>query len=398
MVFESYLKVCAKNGSAGIDNESIEQFNENMSGNLYKIWNRMSSGSYFPPPVRTVPIPKKQGGTRPLGIPTVSDRIAQGVVKDYLEPVLEPVFHRNSFGYRPGRSTHDALAQCRQNCFEYAWVVDLDIKGFFDNLNHEIMLKMVNHHTQEKWVMLYIERWLKAGIEQEDKSIVARTKGTPQGGVISPLLANLYLHHSFDQWMNKYYANNPFERYADDIIVHCRTQQEAESLLAAIRERLQKFGLELHPEKTKIVYCKNGNRKEEHEHTSFTFLSYGFRPRKGFNKPEKRMFTVFTPAICSQAKAYIRKRIREVFNPRNTQTTLEIIAKRLNPKIRGWLNYYCKFNAWEGLNVFRYLNDRIKEWFGYKYRTRCKKEILLHYNRQVEIKLLFVHWSRGLKH
>lgn len=397
MVFESYLKVCAKNGSAGIDNESIEQFNENMSGNLYKIWNRMSSGSYFPPPVRTVPIPKKQGGTRLLGIPTVSDRIAQGVVKDYLEPVLEPVFHRNSFGYRPGRSTHDALAQCKENCFQYAWVVDLDIKGFFDNLNHEIMMKMVNHHTQEKWVMLYIERWLKAGVEQEDKSIEARTKGTPQGGVISPLLANLYLHHSFDQWMNKYYTNNPFERYADDIIVHCKTKEEAEKLLAAIRERLECFDLQLHPEKTKIVYCKNSSRKEEYEHNSFTFLSYGFRPRKAFNKFLKKSFTQFAPAICCQAKAYIRKRIREVFNPRNTQIPLAITAKKLNPKIRGWLNYYCKFGPEQALQVFKYLNQLIQEWIMRKFRLRCKKEMLRKFKAYVKAYPNgFFHWKRGI--
>ncbi len=203
MVHNSYLKVCDKNGGAGIDKETIETFNEDLSSNLYKVWNRMASGSYFPPAVRTVLIPKKQGGTRPLGIPTVSDRIAQGVVKDYLEPILEPLFQVNSFGYRPGRSAHDALAQCQHNCIHYSWVVDLDIKGFFDNISHEWMMKMVSHHTQEKWILLYTERWLKAGIEQADGSIAARTKGTPQGGVISPLLANLYLHHAFDMWVSK---------------------------------------------------------------------------------------------------------------------------------------------------------------------------------------------------
>ena len=228
MVLESYLKVCAKNGSAGIDKESIGMFNENVEKNLYKIWNRMSSGSYFPPPVRTVPIPKKSGGMRPLGIPTVSDRIAQVVVKDYFEPVLEKVFHANSFGYRPGRSTHDSLQQRRDNCLCYSWVIDLDIKGFFDELSHEWMMKMVNYHMEDKWVVLYIERWLKAGIAQEDGTIASRTKGTPQGGVISPLLANLYLHHSFDMWMKKFYPLNPFERYADDIIVHCNEGRSRE--------------------------------------------------------------------------------------------------------------------------------------------------------------------------
>src|SRR5674476_892306 len=279
MVYNSYLKVCDKNGGAGIDKETIEKFNEDLSGNLYKVWNRMASGSYFPPAVRTVLIPKKQGGTRPLGIPTVGDRIAQGVVKDYLEPILEPLFHASSFGYRPGRSAHDALAQCNGNCIQQAWVVDLDIKGFFDNISHEWMMKMVQHHTQQKWVLLYIERWLKAGVEQEDGSIAARTKGTPQGGVISPLLANMYLHHGFDKWMDEVNPQNPFERYADDIIIHCSSREQAEQLLENLKARMQQYELELHPEKTKIVYCKNYQRHDKHDNNSFTFLSYSFQPR-----------------------------------------------------------------------------------------------------------------------
>ncbi|MBD0299823.1 MAG: group II intron reverse transcriptase/maturase, partial [Nitrososphaera sp.] len=248
MVYESYLKVCSKDGAAGIDKETIDTFNEDLSNNLYKVWNRMASGSYFPPAVRTVLIPKKQGGMRPLGIPTVGDRIAQGVVKDYLEPILEPLFHGSSFGYRPGRSAHHALEQCQHHCIQYGWVIDVDIKGFFDNISHEWMMKMISHHTQEKWVLLYTERWLKAGIEQADGSIAVRTKGTPQGGVISPLLANLYLHHAFDMWMSRHFSDNPFERYADDIVVHCSSKAEAESLLMSICERLQVFGLDLHPE------------------------------------------------------------------------------------------------------------------------------------------------------
>jgi group II intron reverse transcriptase/maturase len=226
MVYNSYLKVTAKDGSAGIDKQSIEAFNENMSANLYKIWNRMTSGSYFPPPVRTVFIPKKQGGTRALGIPTVSDRIAQGVVKDYIEPSVEQVFHSSSFGYRPGRSAHDAIKQCQDNCIKYAWVIDVDIKGFFDNINHDLMLELLQQYTQEKWVLMYAERWLKAGVEQEDGSIAARTKGTPQGGVISPLFANIYLHHALDKWMDEDATTKPFERYADDIVIHCRSKKK----------------------------------------------------------------------------------------------------------------------------------------------------------------------------
>jgi group II intron reverse transcriptase/maturase len=398
MVYGSYLKVFAKDGGAGIDKETIEMFNTNLRGNLYKVWNRMCSGSYFPPPVRTVPIPKKQGGTRPLGIPTVSDRIAQGVVKDYLEPILEPLFHVNSFGYRPGRSAHGALVQCETNCNGYAWVVDLDIKGFFDNLNHEWMMKMLAHHTQEKWVLLYTERWLKAGIEQEDGSIAARSKGTPQGGVVSPLLANLYLHHAFDMWMGRHFTSNPFERYADDIIVHCQSKEEAEQLLLAIRERLQMFELELHPEKTKLVYCKNKDRKEDHEHNSFTFLSYSFQPRGkqiAFRKDNKTM--VFGAAICCKAKAFVREKIRAVFNPRNTQVSLESTATKLNPKIRGWLSYYSRFNAKIAGNVFLYLNELIREWMMEKFRLRGRKSVLLKYREYVQSNRdLLVHWQKGI--
>jgi len=274
MVWNSYLKVVAKDGGAGIDRESIEMFNEKMVDNLYKLWNRMTSGSYFPPPVRTVLIPKKQGGKRPLGIPTVSDRIAQGVVKDYLEPAMEAIFHPSSFGYRPGKSAHGALEQCRSNCLEKAWVLDVDIKGFFDNISHKSMMELLSQHTQEKWVLMYVERWLKAGVEQEDGSIVARTKGTPQGGVISPLLANLYLHHAFDQWMEVTHSQYSFERYADDIVIHCGSKAEAEGMRIELETRMQEFELTLHPEKTKIVYCKNYQRPERHDNESFTFLSY----------------------------------------------------------------------------------------------------------------------------
>lgn len=279
MVYNSYLKVIDKDGAAGIDGQSIAMFNENLKDNLYKIWNRMTSGSYFPPAVRTVFIPKKQGGERPLGIPTVSDRIAQGVVKDYLEPSLESIFHKSSFGYRPGKSAHEAIKQCQDNCVRYAWVIDVDIKGFFDSISHEIMLGQLQQHTAEKWVLLYAERWLKAGMQQKDGSIITRVKGTPQGGVISPLLANLYLHHGFDKWMDEQHPQHPFERYADDIVIHCSSKEEAESLLEKLKVRMQQYELELHPGKTKIVYCKNYQRNETHENNSFTFLSYSFEPR-----------------------------------------------------------------------------------------------------------------------
>jgi len=400
MVYNSYLKVVDKDGGAGMDKQSIEMFNENLTGNLYKIWNRMTSGSYFPPPVRTVFIPKKQGGLRPLGIPTVSDRIAQGVVKDYLEPSVDAVFHNSSFGYRPGRSAHDALVQCQTNCIRKAWVLDVDIKGFFDNISHSIMLGLLGQHTQEKWVLMYVERWLKAGVEQEDGSITTRTKGTPQGGVVSPLLANIYLHHAFDKWMDETHRQCPFERYADDIVIHCSSKEEAEQMLEELKVRMEAFELTLHPEKTKIVYCKNYRRLENHEEESFTFLSYSFQPRRkrdNYGRGNKT-YIVFGAAISSKAKTGIREAIRAILIPRWTDQTIEGFAKILNPKIRGWVNYYTRFYRQEMLRVFCYLNERIRKWLKNKYKLTNNKQTVAKYKAiQVEQPALFYHWQLGIK-
>ncbi len=399
MVYESYLKVVSKNGGAGIDRESIEMFNANMSKNLYKIYNRMASGSYLPPAVRTVFIPKKQGGFRPLGVPTVADRIAQGVVKDYLEPEMDKLFHGSSFGYRPGRSAHDALGQCHANCLQYAWVIDVDIKGFFDNISHEKLMELLKRHTQQRWVLLYVERWLKAGIEQEDGSIIERTKGTPQGGVISPLLANLYLHHAFDKWMEQSKVNNPFERYADDIVIHCCSKEEAEKLLAALEERMSEYSLTLHPEKTKVVYCKNYRRNEDYDQNSFTFLSYTFRPRAAKDKFDpKKLIVLFNGAISNAAKTSIRKAIRKVLNPKWVNGTLEGLANVLNPKIRGWINYYGKFFKWRMIKVFHYLDGLIQRWLANKHRFTSKAKTIETFQRiKEEFPVMFYHWKFGIK-
>jgi len=399
MVFESYLKVVSKQGGAGIDRESIEMFNANIAGNLYKLWNRMTSGSYFPPPVRTVFIPKKQGGLRPLGIPTVGDRIAQGVVKDHLEPAMESVFHNSSFGYRPGRSAHDALAQCHGNCVQKAWVLDVDIKGFFDNISHSIMMELLKLHTREKWVLMYIERWLKAGVEQGDGSITARTKGTPQGGVISPLLANVYLHHAFDKWMDETHPECPFERYADDIVIHCSSKEEAERMLEELRTRMQDFELMLHPEKTKIVYCKNYYRIEKHDNESFTFLSYSFQPRVIDDKfGREKKLVVFSAAIGNAAKTSIRTKLKEVFWAKRGSLTAQGLADKLNPKIRGWINYYSKFGREKACRVFYYLNDLLREWIKDKYRIVGKGNVYRKYNlMHTENPVLFYHWKLGIK-
>ncbi|KIX38063.1 hypothetical protein SY87_32710, partial [Burkholderia pseudomallei] len=278
-VWEAFKRVKANHGAAGGDGQSIEAFEAKLSANLYKLWNRMSSGSYMPPPVRRVDIPKAGGGTRPLGIPTVADRIAQEVVRRYLEPILEPVFHADSYGYRPGRSAIDAIRTARERCWRSDWVLDIDIKGFFDNIDHELLLKAIRRHTDCVWAVLYIERWLKAPAMLDDGELVARDRGTPQGGVISPLLANLFLHYAFDVWIGRAMPGVSFERYADDIICHCRTERQAKALWARLDERLRSCGLALHPQKTKLVYCKDTNRKGEYPCVSFDFLGYTFRPR-----------------------------------------------------------------------------------------------------------------------
>lgn len=363
---DAYKRVKANKGAAGIDDETIEDFGKNLKGNLYKIWNRMSSGSYFPPPVKAVEIPKADGKIRKLGIPTVGDRIAQMVVKLYLEPVVEPHFHPNSYGYRPNKSGLDAIGVARERCWKYDWVIDIDIKGFFDNLDHDLVMRAVKKHTQEPWILLCVQRWLEAPIQEPDGTIVKRTKGTPQGGVISPLLANMFLHYAFDEWMKRKHANNPFERYADDIVVHCRTEEEAIKLREAIKERLLECKLELHPEKTKIVYCKDSNRKGSGHHEKFDFLGYTFRPRSSMNKYGK-LFTNFSPAMSEKAKQNTRDEIKKIMKEVKPNATLKEIAKIINPVITGWINYYGKFHASELWNLVNYVEEKIKNWGMRKY-------------------------------
>ena len=284
LVWEAFQRVKAKGGSAGVDRESIEEFERKLKDNLYKLWNRLGSGSYFPPPVRAVPIPKKCGGTRVLGVPTVADRVAQTVVKMVLEPVLEPVFDRDAYGYRPGRSALDAVALVRRRSWEYDGVVEFDIKGLFDNIDHELLLRAVRRHCSEPWVLLYIERWLKAPMEVEAGPRVVRERGTPQGGVVSPLLANLFLHYALDGWLRRHRRSVRFCRYADDGVVHCKSKAQAELVVRKLADRLRQCGLELHPEKTRIVYCQDVNRQGQYPVIQFTFLGYTFRPRKAVDK------------------------------------------------------------------------------------------------------------------
>lgn len=397
MVYDSYLKVVSKQGGAGIDKETIELFNLNLSNNLYKVWNRLTSGSYFPPPVRTVLIPKKQGGTRPLGIPTVGDRIAQGVVKDYLESKVDAQFHPSSFGYRPGKSAHDAVRQCTSNCRNYAWVLDVDIKGFFDNISHSILMQLLQNHTEENWVTMYIERWLKAGVEQEDGSIAARTKGTPQGGVVSPLLANIYLHHGFDSWMSKENPHCPFERYADDIVIHCTSKQQAELMMEKLTDRMKQYELELHPDKTRIVYCKDYRRNEDHDNCSFTFLGFSYQPCNIKSK-DGGNFLGFKPITSQIAQKHIRNEIRKVIVPRWSEATAEMYAAKLNNKVRGWINYYSPIEKWKLRYVLEYANYLLIKWIKNKYRLISRMAAVRKMKMmQQEQPELFYHWKVGIR-
>jgi group II intron reverse transcriptase/maturase len=400
LVWEAYQRVKANRGAAGVDGESLAAYEKDLKDNLYRVWNRMSSGSYFPPPVRLVEIPKDSGGTRPLGIPTVADRVAQTVAKMALEPLVEPVFHEDSYGYRPGRSALDAVGMARQRCWKANWVIDLDIRAFFDSLPHDLVERAVAHHTESPWVRLYIARWLRAPVQRPDGTLEERTKGTPQGGVVSPLLANLFLHYAFDVWMQRTYPSVRFERYADDVLVHCMSEGQARAVLEAIRGRLAQCGLELHPTKTRIVYCKDDDRPGEHEHIRFDFLGYTFQPRRAKNRWGK-YFVSFLPAISTKSARAIRKTIRawRLASTRNNQR-LEDLARLVNPVVRGWVNYYGRFYRSKCVQVLRHLNEALAAWARRKYkRLRRRERASMHWLGRIARRdpKLFVLWQLGVR-
>lgn len=399
MVWEAWKKVKTKGKSAGIDQISIADFEKDLSKNLYKIWNRLASGSYFPPPVREVEIPKKDGKMRKLGIPTVGDRVAQTVVKDYIEPEIDKLFDENSYGYRPHKSAHQALERVKVNCSEYSWVIDLDIKGFFDNIDHALLMKAVEKHITEKWVLMYLKRWLEMPIQLATGEIKQKEgKGTPQGGVISPLLANLFLHYAFDVWIRKTFTKVEFARYADDIIIHCQTKKQAEYILDKTRKRMLECLLELHPLKTKLVYCKDYKRKEEYENVQFNFLGYSFQPRSTISNIDKKVFVKFDLAISRESRKKIGEEISNLNIDRSTNQTIEEIADKLNPKLRGWINYYGKFRKYEMNKIFRRLNKRLVKWIQNRYK-HLRGQLQKAYGRLIEIyksnPKLFAHWQLG---
>ena len=396
LVWKAYQQVKAKKGTAGIDRETIQSFEKDLKGNLYKLWNRMSSGSYFPPPVKGVEIPKKSGGKRMLGIPTVADRIAQTVVSMTLELLLEPIFHQDSYGYRPGKSAHDALAVVRERCWKYDWVVELDISRCFDTIDHELLNRALEKHCQILWVLLYVRRWLTTPVETPEGTLVDRAKGIPQGGVISPLLANLFLHYAFDRWVSDNLPGVPFCRYADDGVLHCKSEAQARLVMHKIKERFEVCGLELHPEKTRIVYCADSKRKGTYPVSQFTYLGFTFRQRKAVNK-QGQVFMNFAPAVSSDALRHMRQTIRRwKLHFRNSQDAKEL-ASRINPMLRGWLNYYGKFRRSAMGAVWQHMNLHLVRWMMRKYKhlrhkTKASRMLWLTAKANPD---MFVHWKVG---
>lgn len=372
-VWEAFKRVKANKGAAGIDGKTLEVFEANIKGNLYKVWNRMRSGSYFPPSVRSVEIPKKSGGVRTLGIPTVADRVAQSVIKARVERVLEPLFDQDSYGYRPNRSALQAVGATRKRCWKFDWIVEFDIKAAFDNLDHTYLMALVRRHVSCRWTILYIERWLKVGGLQTDGLTAQREKGTPQGGIISPLLMNLFMHYTFDRWMREEFPDCEFARYADDAVVHCRNGKRAELVLESIQKRLERCRLQMHPEKSRIVYCKDSKRRLDYPNKSFEFLGYSFRPRK-IRRKDGSIATSFTPAVTAQARCKIKASIRSWRIHRRTDLELRDIAKRINAIVRGWYLYYGYYRRSE-MNEITYLLDRkLAHWARRKYRKLARRK------------------------
>lgn len=399
LVWRAYKLVKANQGSAGVDEQSLAAFEHKLKDNLYKIWNRMCSGSYMPPPVKAVPIPKKSGGVRILGVPTVADRIAQTVVKLVFEPQVESEFLPDSYGYRAGKSALDAIGVTRERCRRWDWVLEFDIVGLFDNIPQDLLLEAVRKHTNTKWVELYIERWLRAPMEYPDGRVEKRDRGTPQGGVISPVLANLFLHYAFDAWMARTHANNPWCRYADDGLVHCVSESEAVAIRASLQRRFAECGLEMHPQKTQIVYCKDDRRKGEYPRIQFDFLGYTFRPRVVCLSQPTRFLVSFNPAVSKASLKSMRAHVRRSCIRNRTELKLEDIARGFNPTLRGWLQYYGHYRRSEMYPVLRHFNLTLVAWAIAKYkrlrrRKRRAGQWLLELSKRDPG--LFAHWRVGM--
>jgi RNA-directed DNA polymerase len=394
-VWEAYREVKANKGAPGVDGQSLEEFEKDLKGNLYRIWNRMSSGTYFPPPVRAVEIPKQHGGgTRMLGIPCVADRVAQTVVARHLVRRVEPVFHPDSYGYRPGRSAHDAVERCRERCWRKDWVIDLDVQKFFDSVRWNLLVKAVEAHTDAVWVVLYVKRWLCAPLQLPDGSLQERDRGTPQGSPVSPVLANLFMHYAFDAWLAREFPAVQFERYADDAVVHCVTERQARQVLAALEDRMEEVGLRLHPDKTRIVYCRDNVRRGAFEHTSFTFLGFTFRQRPAKDRNGRR-FMRFLPAISKDAQKKISREVRGWRVHRQVGRTFAGLARRINPVVAGWMLYYGRFYRSELYPLLARINAYLVQWIRKKFKRLAglKKALRSMAGAAARYPRLFVHWQ-----
>ena len=395
-VIEAYKRVKANKGSAGIDGIDFEKFEEKLNNNLYKIWNRMSSGSYFPSPVMAVEIPKKTGGVRRLGIPTITDRVAQMVARMYVESAVEPMFCDDSYGYRPNKSALDAIEMTRKRCWRYDYVIELDVKGLFDNIDHELLMRVVRRHVKEAWICMYIERWLKTPFVLRNGEIIERKAGTPQGGVISPVLANMFLHYVFDMWMKRNFPPAPFERYADDGVVHCKSKEEALFIKESLVKRFAECKLELHPTKTRIVYCKDKDRTRDEDLTEFDFLGYTFKAVYIKCKDGKMRSNLIASVSKTSAKTF-RDKIKSLEIHKKTGCKINMIAEILNPMLRGWMNYFGKFNPSAMKYTLQCIERRIVKWAMCKYknlrghRRRAEKWLLSVRKREPK---LFAHWSK----
>ncbi len=388
MVWQAYKKVKANKGSAGVDGMTWDYVDNNLKEVLYKLWNRLTSGSYFPEPVRQVAIAKKDCGLRILGIPTVIDRIAQQVVKQHLELQVEPIFHESSYGYRPNRSCHDAVAKANSNCFNHDFVIDIDIQGFFDNINHELLMKAVAYYCKDKWILLYVERWLKAGIIEQDGKATQTVLGTPQGGVISPLLANIFLHVVFDKWMEKEHSEKPFERYADDIVVHCKTEKQAIYVLNKIKQRMQECKLKLHPTKTKIVNLRGFSQKKYPK--GFDFLGFTIRPNSV--KFKHRVSVVPSIFISTKSRSSLLRKFKE-WQIHKRRKPIESIANYLKPLIRGVMNYFHKFSSGHMNYVWKQLNARLLKWVKWEKGLSVIASIKWLQQKYKSNPSLFPHWK-----
>ena len=396
LIMQAYKQVKVNAGCAGIDQQTIAEFEKNLRSNLYKLWNRMSSGCYFPQSVKMVKIAKKDGGERILGVPSVIDRIAETAAKLILEPELEKHFHPDSYGYRPNKSAIDAIAVTRKRCWYYDWVIEFDIKALFDTIPWDLLEKSIEHHTDNKWVKLYIKRWLQSPMKDMQGNVTEKVKGTSQGSPISPLLSNLFMHYAFDMWMSRNFPNNPWARFADDAVLHCKTEEEAKLILVELDKRFRSCGIELHPDKTQIIYCKDGKRRARYKTRKFDFLGYTFRSRLVKNSRDGSLFASFTPAVSTKALKAMCQKIRSSNIRNRTELNIQDIAKMFNPILRGWIEYYGHYNKDCMSSLYWRFNRTLIMWARRKYKKLRKHKIRAAKFVQKISKQnpsLFVHWK-----